>query len=132
MRNMVIFWYKLVQIAKVVTNSRVKLVRHVPRCYTYLLVVVLPYMLNLSGFNFAGKSQIRRFIYHKLDVILSSYDLTALVYVLLLRLRLTISRLLSMHFVLCRFLRILEDMSFLSFLRILILLEEPPHVTTDL
>ena len=43
-------------------------------------------------------------------VILSSYDLTALVYVLLLGLRLTISRLVSMHFVLCRFLRILEDM----------------------
>ena len=64
-------------------------------------------------------------------VILSSYDLTALVYVLLLGLRLTISRLVSMHFVLCRFLRILEDMSFLSFLRILILLEEPPHLTAD-
>ena len=65
-------------------------------------------------------------------VILSSYDLTALVYVLLLGLRLTISRLVSMHFVLCRSLRILEDMSFLSFLRILILLEEPPHLTADL
>ena len=63
--------------------------------------------------------------------ILSSYDLTALVYVLLLRLRLTISRLMSMHFVLCRFLRILEDMSLLIFLRILILLEEPPHLTAD-
>ena len=65
-------------------------------------------------------------------VILSSYDLTALVYVLLLGLRLTISRLVSMHFVLCRSLRILEDMSFLSFLRILILLEEPPHLTADM
>ena len=64
-------------------------------------------------------------------VILSSYDLTALVYVLLLGLRLTISRLVSMHFVLCRSLRILEDMSFLSFLRILILLEKPPHLTAD-
>ena len=43
-------------------------------------------------------------------VILSSYDLTVLVYVLLLGLRLTISRLVSMHliFVLCRFLRILS------------------------
>jgi hypothetical protein len=89
-------------------------------------------MLNSTVFNFAGKSQILRFIYHKLDVILSSYDLTALVCVLLLRLRLTISRLLSMHFVLCRFLRILEDMSLLSFLRTLILLEEPPHLTADL
>ena len=48
-------------------------------------------------------------------VILSSYDLTALVYVLLLGLRLTISRLVSMHFVLCRFLRILEDMWFSFF-----------------
>ena len=65
------------------------------------------------------------------DVILSPYDLTALVYVLLLGLRLTISRLVSMHFVVCRFLRILEDMSFLSFLRILNLLEEPPHLTAD-
>ena len=37
--------------------------------------------------------------------ILSSYDLTALVYVLLFRLRLAISRLVSMHFVLCRFQR---------------------------
>ena len=37
-----------------------------------------------------------------------------------------------MHFVFCRFLRILEDMSFSSFLRILILLEEPRHVTADL
>jgi hypothetical protein len=64
-------------------------------------------------------------------VILSPYDLTALVYVLLLGLRLTTSRPVSMHFVLCRFLRILEDMSFLSFLRILILLEEPPHLTAD-
>ena len=64
-------------------------------------------------------------------VILRSYDLTALVYVLLLGLRLTISRLVSMHFVLCRFLRILEDMSCLSSLRILILLEEPPHLTAD-
>ena len=64
-------------------------------------------------------------------VILSSYDLTALVYVLLLRPRLTISRLVSMHFVLCRFVRILEDMSFLSSLRILILLEEPPHLPAD-
>ena len=40
-----------------------------------------------------------------------------------------------MHLVLCRSsncsLRILEDMSFLSFLRILILLEEPPHLTAD-
>ena len=36
-----------------------------------------------------------------------------------------------MHFVLCRFLRILEDMSSLSFLRIFILLEEPPHLTAD-
>ena len=59
------------------------------------------------------------------------YDLTALVYVLLLRLKLTISRLVSMRFVLCRFLRILEDISFLAFLRILILLEEPPHLTVD-
>ena len=67
-----------------------------------------------------------------LCLILSSYDLTALVYVLLLGLRLnTISRLVSMHFVSCRSLRILEDMSFLSFLRILILLEEPPHLTAD-
>ena len=65
-------------------------------------------------------------------IILSSYDLMALVYVLLLRLRLTISRLVSMYFVLCRSLRILEDMSLLSFLRILILLEEPPHLTADL
>ena len=63
--------------------------------------------------------------------ILRPYDLTALVYVLLLGLRLTISRLVSMHFVWCRFVRILEDMSFLSFLRILILLEEPPHLTAD-
>ena len=61
-------------------------------------------------------------------VILSPYDLTTLVYVLLLGLRLTISRLVSMHFVLCRSLRILEDM---SFLRILIQLEEPPHLTAD-
>ena len=60
------------------------------------------------------------------------YDLTTLVYVLLLGLRLAISRLVSMHFVLCRFLRILEDMSFLSSLRILILLEEPPHLTADI
>ena len=52
-------------------------------------------------------------------VILSPYDLTALVHVLLLGLRLTFSRLVWMHFVLCRFLRILEDMSFLQFLRIL-------------
>ena len=59
-------------------------------------------------------------------VILSSYDLTALVYVLLLGLRLTISRLVSMHFVLCRSLRILEDMSFL------ILHEEPPHLTAGM
>ena len=36
-----------------------------------------------------------------------------------------------MHFVLCRLLRILEDMSFLSFLRILIQLEEPSHLTAD-
>ena len=43
-------------------------------------------------------------------VILNPYDLMALVYVSLLGLRLTISRLVSMHFVLCRFLRILEDM----------------------
>ena len=68
-------------------------------------------------------------------VILRSHDLTALVrvYVLLLGLRLTISRLsvVSMHFVLCRSLRILEDMSFLSFLRILVLLEEPPHLMAD-
>ena len=54
--------------------------------------------------------------------ILSSYDLTTLVYVLLLGLRLTILKLVLMHFVLCRSLRILEDMSFLSFSRILILL----------
>ena len=64
--------------------------------------------------------------------ILRSYVLTALVYVLLfIGLRLTISRLMSMHFVLCCLLRILEDMSFLSSLRILILLEEPPHLTAD-
>ena len=54
-----------------------------------------------------------------------------MVYVLLLGLELTISRLVSMHFVLCCSLRILEDMSLLSFLRILILLEEPPHLTAD-
>ena len=36
-------------------------------------------------------------------VILGPYDLTALVYVLLLGLKLTISRLVLMHFVLCRF-----------------------------
>ena len=48
-------------------------------------------------------------------VILTPYDLTALVYVLLLGLRLTISRLVSMNFVLCRLLRILEDMSFCQF-----------------
>ena len=35
-------------------------------------------------------------------IILSPYHLTALVYVVLLGLRLTISRLVSMHFVLCR------------------------------
>ena len=64
-------------------------------------------------------------------VILRSYDLTALVYVLLLGLRPTISRLVSIYFVLCRFLRILEDMSILSFLRILIVLEEPPHLTAN-
>ena len=57
--------------------------------------------------------------------ILSPYDPKALVCVLLLGLRLMISRLVLMHFVLCRFLRILEDMS------ILILLEEPPHLTVD-
>ena len=57
-------------------------------------------------------------------VIVSPYDFTALVYVLLLGL-------VSMHFVLCCFLRILEDMSFFSSLRILILLEEPPHLTAD-
>ena len=44
-------------------------------------------------------------------------------------LRLTISWLVSMPFVLCSFLRILEDM---SSLRILIILEEPPHLTLDL
>ena len=61
--------------------------------------------------------------------ILTSYDLTALVYVLLLRLRLATSRLVSMHVFLVSFLRVLGDMSFLSFLRILILLEEPPHLS---
>ena len=45
-------------------------------------------------------------------VILRSYDLTALVYVLLLGLRLTISRLVSMHFVLC-----LCSVVFYAFLR---------------
>ena len=34
-----------------------------------------------------------------------------------------------MHFVLCRFVRIPEDMSLLSFLQILTQLEEPPHLT---
>ena len=58
-------------------------------------------------------------------VILRSYDLTALVRVLLLGLDLRSRDL-------CRLLRILEDMSFLSFVRILILLEEPPHLTADL
>ena len=57
-------------------------------------------------------------------VILRSYDLTALVYVLLLGL-------VSMHFVLCRFYVFLRIWRFLSSLRILILLEEPPHLTAD-
>ena len=48
------------------------------------------------------------YVYLMSYVTLSPYDLTALVYVLLLGLRLTISRLVSMHFVLCHFLRILE------------------------
>ena len=39
-------------------------------------------------------------------VILRPYDLTALIHILLLGLRLTISRVVTMHFVLCRFLRI--------------------------
>ena len=46
-----------------------QLVWHIPRCYTYLLVVVFPYMLNSVVFNFAGKSQILRLIYHKLDLV---------------------------------------------------------------
>ena len=64
-----------------------------------------------------------------------SYDLKALVYVLFLGLRLTISWLVSMHCV-------LVDMSFLTHAyfiwatwhiwRILIPLEEPPHLTADL
>ena len=33
-----------------------------------LLVVVFPYMLNSAGYNFAWKSQILRFIYHKLEM----------------------------------------------------------------
>ena len=37
-----------------------------------------------------------------------------------------------MHFVLYRLLRILEGISCSTFLRILILLEEPPHLTADL
>ena len=33
------------------------------------MVVVFPYMLNSAVFNFTGKSQILRFIYHKLDMV---------------------------------------------------------------
>ena len=92
---------------------------------TGLSTFVLDLMIYLTSYELCLMS------YPVSYVILSSYDLTALVYVLLLRLRLTISRLVSMYFVLCRFLRILEDISFLSFLRILVLLEEPPHLTAD-
>ena len=60
--------------------------------------------------------------------IIQPMSVRGLVYVLLSGLRLAISRLVSMHFVLCRSLRILEDMYFLSFVQILILLEEPPHL----
>ena len=65
-------------------------------------------------------------------VILSPYVLTALVYVLLLRLIKTYD-LETYVDALClvSFSRILEDMFFLSFLRICILLEGPPHLTAD-
>ena len=64
-------------------------------------------------------------------VILSPYDLTALACALLLGPKLMISRLVSMHFSLCRCLRILEDMPFLSILRIRIPRGGPPHLTAD-
>ena len=106
-----------------VGNAFSKPLQAIPK--TDLSTFVLDLMIYLMSYELCLMSYLMSY------VILSSYDLTALVYVLLLGLRLTISRLVSMHFVLCRFLRILEDMSFLSFLRILILLEEPPHLTAD-
>ena len=90
-----------------------------------LSAFVLDLMIYLMSY------ELRLMSYLMSYVILSSYDLTALVHVLLLGLRLTISRLVLMHFVLCRSLHILEDMPFLSVSRILILLEEPPHLTAD-
>ena len=92
---------------------------------TDLSTFVLDLMIYLMSYELCLMSYLMSY------VILSPYDLTILVYVLLLGLRLTILRLVSMNFVLCRLLRILEDMLILSFLRILILLEEPPHLTAD-
>ena len=106
-----------------VWNAFSKLLQAIPK--PDLSTFVLDLMIHLMSYELCLMSYLMSY------VILSSCDLTALVYVLLLGLRLTISRLVSMNFVLCRSLRILEDMSFLSFLRILILLEEPPHLTAD-
>ena len=70
---------------------------------TDLSTFVLDLMIYLMSYELCLMSYLMSY------AILNSYDLTALVYVLLFSLRLTISRLVSMHFVLCRFLRILED-----------------------
>ena len=69
---------------------------------TDLSTFVLDLMVYLMSYEFCLMSYLMSY------VILSPYDLTTLVYVLLSGLRLTISRLVSMHFVLCRLLRILE------------------------
>ena len=116
-------WTHGASIPCVVGNAFSKPLQAIPK--PDLSTFVLDLMIYLMSYELCLMTYLMSY------VILSSYDLTALVYVLLLGLRLTISRLVSMHFVLCRSLRILEDMSFLSFLRILILLEEPPHLAAD-
>jgi hypothetical protein len=90
-----------------VWNTFSKLLHAIPK--TDLSTFVLDLMIYLMSYELC------RMTYLMSYVILSSYDLTALVYVLLLGLRLTISRLVSMHFVLCRFYALLRTCHFCHF-----------------